>query len=412
MNQRAIRKIFEAAFRIAGAKWPERAAAFLLYSLVEGKNPRRASIIRTKSKLWPSQFSKIVADMDWRRWHKAVNTSLRQKSREMLRAHPPERGYVANIGDGNQVPYYPEKAHRPRKTSRRVRPHLSRRVVKARSSAKNKPPWCNPWFVGVLVWRSRGVKYTCPYLCELQFGAGSTSWHVKRMIQALRAAGIRPSVTLLDRAYQGVEVRRLLREAGWWYRVRFTAHPNLSNAVEVDGKKTNLYKLLEATIQHPTSKHRTSLDYVTGKLVLDWMRVVRVRFQKDGTLAWVVLVARSARCIDAATGRPAWALEAQASCVVVCEDGGDPARLLREYLSRWEIETWFRLLDNAKPKHAPKTIPAHIVAVLGHLVHMVGALEVFRAGPVLGLRVSQWTIVEAAQVVLGIDPRRAPFELD
>jgi hypothetical protein len=415
-NQRGLMKTLETAFTCAGVKKGRHAAAFALYALEAGKNPHQASKYRSPWHLPPSVFSTWLGRMNWRAFQESINLWHRHELRRMLRLHPIGPGGSINVGDVHQSPYTPDKPHRHRKTKRRVSPELTRKSECMPATAKNKTsPFCNPWFVCTLVWESEGQVWSCPYFYGLlTHGQHAPATHAKAMIAYLKAVGVTPSSSVLDRWYQGRPVRDVFLAAGWKYRIRYTAHESKSNVVTVvaNGRRTTTYDLLKETIGHADAKRRLYVDPMLGKPALDWTRSVRVRFVGDDVDTELVMVARTIRD---AKGPPKWALEQRMSLVIVCNPGDNPRRVLADFRLRWTIEVWFRALVNAAPKHYAKTLPAHVVRFLGHATHiylaLVNQVEERVRQRRHGIRGPRETLVDAALRVLGGDPTRAPFQI-
>ncbi len=418
-GQAAIVKGLEDAFRNAGLPDPALAARFATYTLLTGNNPRRASKYQTQFQVPPSTFSGWLSNMDWQAFIDAMNRWCRQNVKSLLAKHRPHPGSLVNIADVHQDEYEPDWLGRWRKTSRRVRPELSRRLVAVKATAQNKKSgYANPWLVCGLTWTSAGRDWTVPYHFELlTSGKHGPDHHARQMCRILRAMGISPDANVLDNYYQSGRVRDVFRRFSWTYRIRHKARgSNAQLATELaTGRHCRTTDLLAETILHPDAQQQTRFDRQRGKFVMEFVRSVRVQLGSDDDETQLVLIARAKRHDKKAT----WIVDDFGSMIVACTPGDDYRSVMRDYRKRWQIETCFRDLVNAKPSHASKTIPSHVLAFLGHAVHILHAKVKLNEdqieatdGTIRGSPASQWTLVESASEILGEDPLKAPIVVE
>lgn len=412
-------RILEDSFRAAGVRKATTAARFAVHTLATGKNPSQASKYRMANRVPPATFSGWLSEMDWPGFVEGINRWSRRNLKALLRAHPPDARGCVNIADVHQVEYDPDWPGRWRKTKRRVRPHLSRRTIAMRATAQNKSSiYASHWLVCALAWKSQGREWVVPYHFELVIGAkNSPDYHARQMCRKLRAIGVTPSSNVLDNYYQSAQVRDVFRKLGWRYRIRQKSRgSNAQLAVELpSNRKTRTTKLLAETIAHPEAQRLTRFDYQRGKYVVEFVRDVRVRLGSDLGETQLVLIAR-------ATHSPkghGWAFEDNGSLIIACTPEDDVRAVMRDYRTRWCIESWFRSIVNAAPNHVPKTVPSHVFAFLGHAIHINLASTkhaddqiAAQGGPIRGVSASQWTLVESASEVLGEDPLTPSFAVD
>lgn len=412
-SQRALLAAFTVAFTDAGLTEHQarRASATCLYGLVAGWNPSASSNLKDAGTAPASTYSTWLGRMQVNSYIASVNAFLRKTGRIALMRHPPDGGVVRLIGDVHEVPRNPDHPNRYRKTTRRVRLGLRLSNVHRKATASNKNSlFCLPWLVGILAWRSGGREWRIPYcVVLLRQHQHAPTYHVE--ILGSRARSLVPlgSTIALDRYYGTNATRQVIRKWRLSYRQRLIVHPEWYQYLHVGGRRVSSWELLKETINHPEARREVRRNQRDGRPRMYFVRKVRCQFEKDDApIDFVISACAGTRRTK--DGKLTWDLDNVHSLVVAAPPGSDVNRVLRDYDGRWDIEVVFRSHVNLVPNPSPKTIPAHVVAFLGHFVHMTlaGLLQALRlAGQLKGI-----SIVHAAKVVLGQDPRAPPFLLD
>lgn len=149
---------------------------------------------------------------------------------------------------------------------------------------------------------------------------------------------------------------------------------------------------------------------LSGKQVLEFQRVVQVRFPKGGDWAYMALAVGAER--DPKSKKPKWKLREDRAMAVVCRSKLEAKEILQEYGARWRIESFFRAMANDVPAPAPKTIPMHAIMFIARVLHVALACRNLlesrakaQSGFVHGLRIGQWTVCDEAQALLDQRPR-------
>lgn len=384
----------------AGARKPEQTAMLTLQTLAPGSNPFKATK-RTPGFLALSTYSERISDTDWEEAVAAATRHLEKLAVRALRDYPADNGVLCAI-DTHDAEYY---ASSDPETSR-IRRSLHRQAIAFAATSQNKRAlWAHRWLVAALTWTHKGQVVTLPiHVRLLRPGELSPSLHVKAVGQQLRRLQIQVRACLLDRYYQGFETRRICDEYGMDFRIRYTVSPRLRLNVIPEGRPAcTLYDLVQQTIGHPEAKLGTHQLPGTRKRVLDFRRVVRVRFpstQDQGYMAVSASVERDPQ-------QAKWLLREEHCMAVVCRSKLEAQQILGDYRARWRIETFFRALANDMPSPAPKTIPMHCILFVSRLLHiglasrnLLVARFQAQSGFIHGFRVAQWTICDEASALL------------
>jgi hypothetical protein len=228
--------------------------------------------------------------------------------------------------------------------------------------------------------------------------------HVEAVCQQLRRLQVPVRACLLDRYYLGSETRMVFDKYGMDFRIRYTVNKNTSvNVIPEGGRVCTLFHLLKETVGHPAAKLGTYRLPGNSKPVLDFRRVVRVRFpstQDDAYVALCASVERDAKLLK-------WNLQEEHGMAVVCRSKLEAEQIFGDYHARWRIETFFRALCNDAPSPAPKTIPMHCILFVSRLLQVaLAARNLFvarrqaQSGFIHGIRAEQWTICDEANALL------------
>lgn len=412
-TQRDLHGAFRVAFTDGGLKEAQaaRAATTCLYALVAGWNPSAASNLKASGTAPASTYSTWLGRIRARSYVASVNQFLRKTVRIAIREHPPDGKGVRAIGDVHQVPRWPDHPSRLRKTSRRVRQALRLSNIDIKATASNKKAlFCGPWLVGMLAWTSAGVEWRIPYHATLLHpGEYAPDYHAEILCRTAKALVPFGSSLSLDRFYGTTSTRQTIRRHGFSYRQRLIVHSKWYQYLKIDGRRLSSWQALQETVNHPDAELRVMRITREGRPRVFFMRKIRAQFEKDDAPIDLVISA-CAKPRRGKDGRPGWELNGQLSLVVAAPPGSDMNAVLKDYRKRWDIEAMFRSHVNLAPKPAPKTIPSHVVAFLGHFLHMA------LASVLQSLRFARGreeiTIVYAAKVVLGQDPFTPPFNVD